>query len=30
MLNVHYKVGLRDPQTGKFNVQLWQQNEFLV
>jgi len=22
---LHYKVGLRDPQTGKFNVQLWQQ-----
>ena len=22
---LHYKVGLRDPNTGKFNVQLWQQ-----
>lgn len=22
---LHYKVGLRDPQTGKFNVPLWQQ-----
>ena len=22
---LHYKVGLRDPKTGKFNVQLWQQ-----
>lgn len=23
---LHYKVGLRDPQTGKFHVQLWQQH----
>src|SRR5690606_17931017 len=22
---LHYKVGLRDPKTGKFNVELWQQ-----